>query len=436
MPSSDYRIPNQMLVNNSLIALEQSFSKLSDLQSEASSLKKLSKPSDAPGDVSSAMQLHAGLDRNDQYTRNTSDALGWLGNADNALQSTVTQLQQVNALVLQATNASTDSNARAGIAAQIDSIRQSIIGVANTQYAGRPIFAGTAGGDVAYDSGGNFVGTSTAVERNIAPGQQIQVNVSGAAVFGPPGNDLFTTLTQISQAVANDPTQLTALQATLNTQTTQVQNQLAQVGSQYFAGPIRAEPKQFGWSDDETEPVQHRGRGRRAGDGRTPSPTSCLRVCARGHREGHYALTDRLLEVGTMLETHTATDVAEINFPAGLPGFPHAHKFDLAPWGPAGSPFLLLSSADDPDVGFVVVPPWVFYPTYEFELDTGAAERLGLNAADDAVVFAVVTLRDRPEDSTLNLLGPIVVNRYTHEAAQVVLPSAGYSVRAPLAVAS
>lgn len=137
-----------------------------------------------------------------------------------------------------------------------------------------------------------------------------------------------------------------------------------------------------------------------------------------------------------MLETDLATDIAEITFPAGLPGFPNAHRFDLAPWGPAGSPFLLLSSTEEPDVGFVVVPPWVFYPAYEFELDTGTAERLALTGAEDAVVFAVVTLRERPEDSTLNLLGPIVVNRFTHEAAQVVLPKAGYSVRAPLAVAS
>jgi len=137
-----------------------------------------------------------------------------------------------------------------------------------------------------------------------------------------------------------------------------------------------------------------------------------------------------------MLETETTTDVVEINFPAGLPGFPNAHRFELAPWGPAGTPFMLLSSVDDPDVGFVVVPPWVFYPEYEFELDNGAAERLGLAQAEDAVVFAMVTLRDKPEDSTVNLLGPIVVNRFTHDAAQVVLPSAGYSTRAPLAVAS
>jgi flagellar assembly factor FliW len=137
-----------------------------------------------------------------------------------------------------------------------------------------------------------------------------------------------------------------------------------------------------------------------------------------------------------MLETQSATDLVQITFPAGLPGFPNAHSFELAPWGPAGSPFLLLTSSDEPDIGFVVVPPWVFYPDYEFELDSGMAERLGLTASEDAVVFAVVTLRDKPEDSTVNLLGPIVVNRFTHEAAQVVLPSAGYSVRAPLAIAS
>jgi flagellar hook-associated protein 3 FlgL len=234
MPSSDYRVPNQMLVNNSLIALQKSFSKLADLQSEASSLKRLTKPSDAPADVVSAMQLHSSLDRNDQYTRNLSDAQGWLGNADNALTSTVTQLQKVNDLIVQASNSSLDANARQTIATQIDSIRKDLIGVANTQYAGRPIFAGTASGGSAYDANGQYVGVSSAVERNIAPGQRIQVNVNGDAAFGAPGNDLFTTLAQISNAVTTDPTQLTALQAQLGTRTTQVQSQLAQVGSQFL----------------------------------------------------------------------------------------------------------------------------------------------------------------------------------------------------------
>jgi len=137
-----------------------------------------------------------------------------------------------------------------------------------------------------------------------------------------------------------------------------------------------------------------------------------------------------------MLETDTPTDFVAIRFAAGLPGFPHVHTFQLNTWGPPGSPYLNLRAVDDPDVGFVVVPPWVFYPEYEFDLDDSTAERLGLVVADDAIVLAVVTLRDRPDEATLNLLGPIVVNRHTHEAAQVVLPTTSYSVRAPLAVAS
>jgi flagellar assembly factor FliW len=127
------------------------------------------------------------------------------------------------------------------------------------------------------------------------------------------------------------------------------------------------------------------------------------------------------------------TDTVEITFPAGLPGFPHSHVFSLATWGGEDTPFSLMTSSDDPDVGFVVVEPWVFYPDYEFELDKSTSERLSLSDPGDSIVLCVVTLGDRPEEATVNLLGPIVVNRYTHEACQAVLDPSLFNVRAPLA---
>ena len=48
-----------------------------------------------------------------------------------------------------------------------------------------------------------------------------------------------------------------------------------------------------------------------------------------------------------MLDTDTQTDFVEIRFAAGLPGFPHVHNFHLKPWGPPGSPYLLLRAVDD-----------------------------------------------------------------------------------------
>jgi flagellar assembly factor FliW len=130
------------------------------------------------------------------------------------------------------------------------------------------------------------------------------------------------------------------------------------------------------------------------------------------------------------------TDTVEITFPAGLPGFPHAHRFQLTAWGPEGTPFSMLTSSDDPEVGFVVVEPWVFYPDYEFDLDTGTSERLGLNEPGDSIVLCVVTLGENPENATVNLLGPVVINRFSREACQAVLEPSTFDVRAPLARAS
>src|SRR3546814_1244084 len=53
-------------------------------------------------------------------------------------------------------------------------------------------------------------------------------------------------------------------------------------------------------------------------------------------------------------------------------------------------------------------------------VDDDLANRLDLHEADDAVVLVIVTIGDPVTTSTANLLGPIVVNRHTNQAAQAV----------------
>jgi flagellar assembly factor FliW len=127
----------------------------------------------------------------------------------------------------------------------------------------------------------------------------------------------------------------------------------------------------------------------------------------------------------------TATAQALVNFRAGLPGFPDAHEFLLAHEGDDESPFWILQSADDPKVAFVLVVPFAFFPDYDFELDDTGAERIGLADPSDALVFSVVTLAERAEESTVNLLAPVVVNRHSGEAVQHVLTK-GYDVKTPI----
>lgn len=123
---------------------------------------------------------------------------------------------------------------------------------------------------------------------------------------------------------------------------------------------------------------------------------------------------------------------AEITFASGMPGFPTAKRFEIEQWGDDDSPFMLLASLDDPDLAFVVASPWPFYPEYDLNIDDTTVERLGIRSPEEVLVFSIVTIGDEVKDSTLNLLGPLVVNRRTGTAAQVVLHDSGYDVRAPI----
>jgi len=137
---------------------------------------------------------------------------------------------------------------------------------------------------------------------------------------------------------------------------------------------------------------------------------------------------------GVLAPSPEETETPLLVMDGGIPGFPDARHFLLVPWGGEGSPFCLLRCVDTPEgqPDFVVVPPTVFFPDYACDLDDGTVERLGLLTAADVIVVVIITLGDRPDDATANLLGPVVINRRTRRAAQVVLAGSGYQVREPL----
>jgi flagellar assembly factor FliW len=128
--------------------------------------------------------------------------------------------------------------------------------------------------------------------------------------------------------------------------------------------------------------------------------------------------------------------IAEVHIAGGLVGFPTAERFVLVEWGGDGSPFSLMRPVDGKGPEFVVVPPTMFFPDYEPEVDDDSAERLGLASADDALVLVIVTLGDTAKDATANLLGPLVMNRHTRQAAQVVLATDAWTTREPLFAAT
>ncbi|MGX7681042.1 flagellar hook-associated protein FlgL [Jatrophihabitans sp. DSM 45814] len=217
-----------------LVGLQNSASRLADLQSQLSSGRQITKPSDSPTGTSTALGLRGELKRMTQYQSNATDSLGWLSTVDTTMSSSLTQLQTVRSLVLQGLNtgaANADSNE--ALAQQVDQIRQSTLALANTTYLGRPIFGGTTTGSQAFDASGSYVGDSGSVGRTIGDNSSVTINQLGTSVYGANGSNLFDVLSKISSDLRTNPSGLTADLSSLDATTTQMSAQQGLAGAIY-----------------------------------------------------------------------------------------------------------------------------------------------------------------------------------------------------------
>lgn len=124
---------------------------------------------------------------------------------------------------------------------------------------------------------------------------------------------------------------------------------------------------------------------------------------------------------------YTAEDV--IRLVGGILGFPSYEQY-LILQHKEGSPFRWLQSLDEPSLAFLVVDPSHFLSDYAPEMELRHALDLQLTEETARLVYTIVTIpRGKPEEMTLNLAGPIVINAECGIAKQVVLDDPAYSIK-------
>jgi flagellar assembly factor FliW len=135
------------------------------------------------------------------------------------------------------------------------------------------------------------------------------------------------------------------------------------------------------------------------------------------------------------VETEPAATVAasDVRLPMGLLGFERMKDYLLIA-NPAEEPFGWLQVKGDTSLAFVVINPFLIVPDYKPDIPQADVEFLGLNDTEDAMLLNIVTVHKQGQ-ATMNLKGPIVVNRHTGVGKQVVIANAtDYSVQHPLLV--
>ncbi|MFD1903611.1 flagellar assembly protein FliW [Paenibacillus rhizoplanae] len=90
-------------------------------------------------------------------------------------------------------------------------------------------------------------------------------------------------------------------------------------------------------------------------------------------------------------------------------------------------PFWVLQSVHEQSLSFLLSDPFVFYPSYEFELPDDEAEELAIES--EVLVRCILTLKEDVEASTINLLAPIVLNPIDLTGKQIVLHRTPYHTK-------
>lgn len=119
---------------------------------------------------------------------------------------------------------------------------------------------------------------------------------------------------------------------------------------------------------------------------------------------------------------------AVYQFPKGIPGFEEETAFAVIAL--EEGPFSYLQSLKSDSLVFLLADPFSFYADYEFELPDTDAEELEIE--DSVWVRSIVTLKEQVEESTLNLLAPIVMNPQKRMGKQVVLIKTAYQTKQTL----
>lgn len=115
----------------------------------------------------------------------------------------------------------------------------------------------------------------------------------------------------------------------------------------------------------------------------------------------------------------------------GMLGFSECTKFTIID-DEVGYPFLWMQSLEEPALAFVIVDPAPILTEYHFSVKREQIKAIEASQVEDLQVYVIVTMASNVLDVTVNLQGPIVINKSNSMGLQIVLVDPKFVTRHPL----
>ena len=153
------RIADKMQYNQVQKNISKNRTDMADLQNQAATQKRVTKPSDDP--IAAARVLGARIEEkgNDQFIKNSNSAKAFLELSDQSLGELTESLIRAKELALsQATDGGSDEQSRRVTASEVEQIYNQSVQIANRKLGERYIFAGHMTTQMPFELSGEYRG--------------------------------------------------------------------------------------------------------------------------------------------------------------------------------------------------------------------------------------------------------------------------------------
>lgn len=178
------RVADKMAYDQVNRAISKNRSEMADLQNQAATQKRVTKPSDDPVSASRVLGSRIELRGSEQYIKNLNYAKGFLDFTEQSLNELTEVFVRAKELVLsQASDASSSPQTRRVVAEELKQLLNQAVQISNRKHGERFIFGGFKTTESPFDERGNYQGDMGEMRIHIDKDSFLPMNIPGAVVF-------------------------------------------------------------------------------------------------------------------------------------------------------------------------------------------------------------------------------------------------------------
>jgi flagellar hook-associated protein 3 FlgL len=173
-----------MNYNQVKTSIEKNRSEVADLQNQASTMKRITKPSDDPIGTARTLAIRTDKVGTEQFLKNIDQAKTFLNFTESSLGDLSEIFMRAKELAIsQASDASSNAVTRMATSTEIDQMYKDVVGISNRRFGERYLFGGYKTTQSPFDGDGNYKGDDGSMRVEVNKGTYTPMNMPGSRVF-------------------------------------------------------------------------------------------------------------------------------------------------------------------------------------------------------------------------------------------------------------